>query len=376
MTLRDRHTPGRERAGDPFAGAEDGPLPDVGGGAYAPSVRSATTTFRGHPASVPAARRWVVATLAEWGLQATGWAAAQIVSELATNCTLHARSDFTVRVALDSTCLRIEAEDASPVALQSRAYSATSTTGRGLGIVDVLARRVGCHLQRRRQDRVGAAGGRQRRRLAARGRRAPAGGTRWARRSGRRPDRSRGPRSSRVTAQGPDGELRPVRMLELPVQIWAASQEHHDELLREFALMTVGHAETGAVAAPVPLRLLRLVTELTQRFAGTSERQREQLFAAAVRGELVIPELTYELPAAVGPASVDLGRMLDEADEYCRDGEHLLTLATPDEVRLFRELVPAGDRAPARGRGPRALAGVRGAGRRALSPSPLLRHIA
>lgn len=143
MTLRDRHTPGRERAGDPFAGAEDGPLPDVGGGAYAPSVRSATTTFRGHPASVPAARRWVVATLAEWGLQATGWAAAQIVSELATNCTLHARSDFTVRVALDSTCLRIEAEDASPVALQSRAYSATSTTGRGLGIVDVLAREWG-----------------------------------------------------------------------------------------------------------------------------------------------------------------------------------------------------------------------------------------
>jgi len=102
-------------------------------------VPSATTTFGGHPSSVPAARRWVVATLEEWGLPGTGWAAAQVISELATNSTLHARSDFTVRLALDGTCVRLEAEDASPVPLQARTYSPTATTGRGLGIVDVLA---------------------------------------------------------------------------------------------------------------------------------------------------------------------------------------------------------------------------------------------
>jgi hypothetical protein len=102
-------------------------------------VRSATTTFRGHPSSVPAARRWVVSTLAEWGLGATGWTAAQVVSELATNCTLHARSDFAIRVALDDSCVLLEAEDRSSAPLQARSYSATSTTGRGLGIVDVLS---------------------------------------------------------------------------------------------------------------------------------------------------------------------------------------------------------------------------------------------
>ncbi len=80
-----------------------------------------------------------MATLAEWGLEQTGWTAAQVVSELATNCTLHARSDFTIRVLLDTTCVRLEAEDSSPAPLQARAYSATSTTGRGLGIVEVLA---------------------------------------------------------------------------------------------------------------------------------------------------------------------------------------------------------------------------------------------
>lgn len=140
-------------------------------------------------------------------------------------------------------------------------------------------------------------------------------------------------------------DLRDVRMLELPVQVWAASQEHHDELMREFALMTVGQADadtgadTGAdtVSPPVPQRLLRLVDDLTRRYAGSSDAQREQLFAAAVRGERVIPELRYSLPRAVGPACDELARMLDEADEYCREGEHLLTLATPDDVRLFRD---------------------------------------
>jgi anti-sigma regulatory factor (Ser/Thr protein kinase) len=102
-------------------------------------VRSATSTFRGQPSSVPSARRWVVATLVEWGLDTTSWTAAQVVSELATNCTLHARSDFTVRLVLDAACVRLETEDGSPAPLQARAYSATSTTGRGLGIVDGLA---------------------------------------------------------------------------------------------------------------------------------------------------------------------------------------------------------------------------------------------
>lgn len=140
-----------------------------------------------------------------------------------------------------------------------------------------------------------------------------------------------------MTAPTAEGDLRTVRLLQLPVQVWAASQEHHDELLREFALMTVGHTDGDPVSAPVPLRLLRLVDDLTRRFAGTSDEQRERLFAAAAQGVRYVDELEYHLPPAAGPACVQLAHMLDEADEYCRDGEHLLTLATPDEVRLFRD---------------------------------------
>ena len=46
--------------------------------------------------------------------------------------------------------------------------------------------------------------------------------------------------------------------------------------------------------------------------------------------------LEFALPEAAGPACVQLAEMLDEADDYCRVGHHLLTLATPDEIRTFR----------------------------------------
>lgn len=131
-------------------------------------------------------------------------------------------------------------------------------------------------------------------------------------------------------------QLHTVRLLRLPVQVWAASQEHHDDLLREFALMTVGWADGDVDAADVPLRLLRLVERLTASFGGSSDEQRKALFAAAARGEQELPEVAYALPAAAGPATAELERLLDEADAYCSAGEHLLTLATPAQLRLFR----------------------------------------
>jgi anti-sigma regulatory factor (Ser/Thr protein kinase) len=102
-------------------------------------VRSATTSLRGHPSSVPEARRWTVSTLSSWGLDVTAWSAAQVVSELATNCTLHARSDFEIRLSVDGGCVRVEAVDRLPGGPQARTYSSTSTTGRGLRIVEGLS---------------------------------------------------------------------------------------------------------------------------------------------------------------------------------------------------------------------------------------------
>jgi hypothetical protein len=80
-----------------------------------------------------------VATLTSWGLDVTAWSAAQVVSELATNCTLHARSDFVLRLSVEGGCVRVEATDDVPGGLHARQYSSTATTGRGLRIVESLA---------------------------------------------------------------------------------------------------------------------------------------------------------------------------------------------------------------------------------------------
>jgi anti-sigma regulatory factor (Ser/Thr protein kinase) len=97
-------------------------------------------TLPGVPASVPAARRFVRDTLATWGLDLLVDAAALVVSELATNAVLHARSELTVRLLKDEGgSLRLEVLDRSPRQVAPRHHSAGSATGRGLSIVRDLA---------------------------------------------------------------------------------------------------------------------------------------------------------------------------------------------------------------------------------------------
>ena len=127
-------------------------------------------------------------------------------------------------------------------------------------------------------------------------------------------------------------ELVEVRLVGLPVQVWADTQEHTDGLLREFALLRAGDEQTH----DVPAKLLALVDDLEQRYAGTNEEQRTALFDAAAAGETSL-DLSYFTPPAAAQACIDLDRMLDAADDYCRRGEHLLTLATPAEQVAFRK---------------------------------------
>ncbi len=122
-----------------------------------------------------------------------------------------------------------------------------------------------------------------------------------------------------------------VRLLRLPLDIWQRSQEHVDGLLREFAFIT----QDEEARAATPGRLLALVKELSAGYGGFSAEPRRVMEAAVDRNESEI-DLSYHVPPAAGPAAQQLGDMLDEADEYCRRGDHLLTLATPPEELRFR----------------------------------------
>jgi hypothetical protein len=135
-----------------------------------------------------------------------------------------------------------------------------------------------------------------------------------------------------VSEQAGSAQLIEIRVLRLPLDVWKRAQEHVDGLLREFMLI----AQDDDARAATPGRLLDLIEHLNAGYGEFSDEQRRRMEAAAERGEAEI-DLTYHLPPAVAGAARQLGDMLDEADDYCSRGDHLLTLATPAEALRFRK---------------------------------------
>lgn len=127
-------------------------------------------------------------------------------------------------------------------------------------------------------------------------------------------------------------ELVTIRLLRFPLDLSEQSTEHFEGLKREFALLTIRHDEP----ADVPKRLLELVDALTDRYAGMTEDTNRERDEAIERGEKELDELVYVVPPQVADACIELSGLLDEADEFCRQGEVLLTLATPPVSIAFR----------------------------------------
>jgi hypothetical protein len=86
----------------------------------------------------------------------------------------------------------------------------------------------------------------------------------------------------------------------------------------------------------LPTRLVDLVAALSGRYSMFTTEQEQQL-ADAIASGVPSVDLTYRLPRSVADAAAALDRILDEADDFCRDGQHLLTLATPAELVTYRK---------------------------------------
>jgi anti-sigma regulatory factor (Ser/Thr protein kinase) len=102
-------------------------------------VPTESSTFDGGLNSVRDARRFLSQVLRDWRTDAYDFGAPQVLSELATNAALHARSQFTVTVHVADDCLLLEVSDASPRIPRARHYAADATTGRGMGLVAALS---------------------------------------------------------------------------------------------------------------------------------------------------------------------------------------------------------------------------------------------
>lgn len=90
-------------------------------------------------ASAAAARDFVGLHLRENGLGALVDDVGLVVSELATNAVKHAGTPFTVRLRGDGVCLLLTVRDSSTAVAFERPPGSTSTSGRGLAIVDQLS---------------------------------------------------------------------------------------------------------------------------------------------------------------------------------------------------------------------------------------------
>jgi anti-sigma regulatory factor (Ser/Thr protein kinase) len=102
-------------------------------------VPAAELALAGDVQDVRTARRFVTEMLSEWQAEEYALAAAQIVSELATNAALHAHTPFTVRLRLEGALLHLEVQDGSRRPVSRRRYGADAATGRGLAVVEALS---------------------------------------------------------------------------------------------------------------------------------------------------------------------------------------------------------------------------------------------
>jgi hypothetical protein len=126
----------------------------------------------------------------------------------------------------------------------------------------------------------------------------------------------------RYASDAPD-TIVTVVLLDAPLKIWQRAAEHHDELMREMALLALAPDPPA-----LPQRLTELVQVLGQQYGAASSRpddDREQAIAAG-RDRM---DLSYQVPRSVGPDAARMRALLDEAEGYCRS--ELLTLAQPQE---------------------------------------------
>lgn len=93
------------------------------------------------------ARRFVVQTLTAWEHADLVDDAAVIITELATNAVIHARTDFTVTVSRrPGGAIRVAVRDASLVPPRPRRPRPLENSGRGLGLVSAIAAGWGADL--------------------------------------------------------------------------------------------------------------------------------------------------------------------------------------------------------------------------------------
>lgn len=276
----------------------------------------ASTRLRLEPraSSVSTARKFVRRTLTEAGRDDLADAAELVTSELVTNALVHAGTHIDVSVDVRPDSVRVEIADGSPHLPAAREYGATAGTGRGLVMVEEMADTWG--VARHDAGRTGKVV--------------------WfeigtSEITGEPVADERLPAESR-------GDVVPVRLLNVPLLLHAAWQQHAEALLREYMLATLDD-ETGDEAVQVHAEasdaLALLAEHLPHPDLGEGP---EHMLATARDPSLSSADVEVPVPAA----SVPHFSALDQAMSNAVDAANrnlFLTPPTQPELQAFRRWV-------------------------------------
>ena len=130
-----------------------------------------------------------------------------------------------------------------------------------------------------------------------------------------------------------DQVLGEVVLLDIPLELRNRAQQHSDELVREMALVALQIDEGDG--RDLPVRLTQLVAEVQATYGAFSTRPDAELDAASARGDATA-RVVYHVPLTVGPYARHLIDILEETDEFCRQGTYLLALASPPDIHAYR----------------------------------------
>lgn len=124
-----------------------------------------------------------------------------------------------------------------------------------------------------------------------------------------------------------------IELEHVPAARFIASQNHQHDLLRELALMDIGH-RWSLTDGELPQRVATRMGEILAEYADVRTETRQQALDALDRGEETV---TLRVP--VKPGMVDaLHRWLElveSADRFCSQGL-LLTLPAPADLQALR----------------------------------------
>jgi len=295
--------------------------------------------------AVRRARGFVRSSLEAVGLDDCADDAGLLVSELAANAVLHARSAFAIhlRPTLEGG-VRVEVHDRSPLPPVHTAHSPSATSGRGLDLVATMATRWGSH-----PVSDPAADGRE-----------------WAGKSvwfeveasaappvlntdtqellalwsqdeddGPPPGPpTQAPREGIITGPMPAQEPQvDVRVPDLPVAELLEAEEAVEDLLRELQLLLLAPTATGTGTAADEAAAEGL-DSAAREFEQGRRQVREQVAQAAARGDVVV-ELRLQLPASARRAAQRYREAVARAEDLYREGP---LLAVPEPSSAHAEV--------------------------------------